>query len=75
MNEYEFVEELQKRANEQRQALSSMPLPHLYTIVVSWFGNNPWKLLIPTAILISLILRLVLGPSYTDLVLKVFRKL
>lgn len=75
MNEYEFVEELQKRASEQRRALSSMPLPRLYTIIVSWFGNNPWRLLIPSAILISLVLRLFFGSTYTDFILKVFRKI
>lgn len=75
MNEYEFINELQQRASEQKRALSSMPLPHLYSIIVSWFGNNPWKLLIPTAIFLSLVLRLFFGTEYTDFILKVFRKL
>lgn len=75
MNEYEFIEELQKRASEQKRALSAMPLPRLYAVIVGWLGSNPWRFLIPSAIAISILLRFAVGTKYTDFILWIFRKI
>lgn len=75
MNEYEFIQTLQKQAADQKHALSKMPMPHVYLIIVNWLGNHPWRILIPFAFLCSIVFRLIFGSEYTDFVLLIFRKL
>jgi hypothetical protein len=75
MNENEFIKQLQKRAQDQEALLSHIPLSGIFMKVSSWLGKHPWRLLIPLAFGISLLLRGIYGSSYSDLILKIFRGL
>lgn len=75
MNEHEFIKTLEKRAKEQEQVIKGMVLPKMFKSVSFWLGNHPWKLLIPCAIILTLIFHAILGRSYIDFILKIFGKL
>ncbi|MCL6096242.1 MAG: hypothetical protein M1444_00965 [Patescibacteria group bacterium] len=75
MNEREFIKTLQERAREQEKLITSMPLPKVFSSVSLWFGNHPWRIVIPLSLILTLVFRAIFGPSYDDVILTVFGKL
>jgi hypothetical protein len=75
MNEREFIKTLQERSKEQEKLITSMPLPKVFSSVSLWFGNHPWRILIPLSIIITIILHLIFGIRYDEFILKIFGKL
>lgn len=73
MNEADFIEVLQKRAKEQKNIMDVVPFPRTFSFVLDWLSVHPLRLIIPLAIIISIVLRYILGPSYTDFILAIFR--
>ena len=72
MNEHDFLHKLQQRASEQEQIMKRVPFPIFFSWIASSLGQNPYRLLIPLAFLLSLILQFALGKSYDDNMLKIF---
>jgi hypothetical protein len=72
MNEREFLLILQKRAKEQEKLMNDMVFPRVFKAVSFWFGNHPWRILIPLAFIFSLIFHEFLGKGYDDLILRIF---
>ena len=75
MNEREFIKKLQERAREQETLLKSMPMPKLFSSVSVWFGNHPWRILVPLSIILTLIFHFTIGKGYDEFILKLFGKL
>ena len=75
MNEREFIKTLQERAKEQEKLITSMPLPRIFSSVSLWFGNHPWRIVIPFALILTLVFRAIFGPSYDNVILAIFGKL
>ncbi len=75
MNERKFIQTLQERAKEQEKLIKSMPLPGVFSSISFWFGNHPWRILVPLAIILTLVFRLFFGGSYDDFILKIFGKI
>jgi hypothetical protein len=75
MNEREFIKKLQERAKEQEKLIKDMPLHRVFSSVSFWFGNHPYRILVPLAIIITLALRLLYGKPYDDFILKLFGKI
>lgn len=75
MNEQQFLNKLKERAQEQEKIIKGMFLPRLFAPVSFWFGNHPWRILIPLAFILTLIFHAVLGKRYDELILKIFGKL
>jgi len=75
MNEHEFIKTLRERAKEQEKLITSMPLPRIFSSVSLSLGNHPWRLLIPIALIITLLFRAFIGKSYDDFILILFGKL
>lgn len=75
MNEQQFLNKLQERAKEQEKIIKGMFLPKLFTSVSFWFGNHPWRILIPLSFILSLIFHYTFGKSYDELILKIFGKI
>ncbi|MBI4097822.1 MAG: hypothetical protein HY426_02175 [Candidatus Levybacteria bacterium] len=73
MNEAEFILKLQERAKEQEKIVRDMPFANVFSTISLWLGHHPWRILVPLAFLITLFLRGLMGPRYTDDVLLVFR--
>jgi hypothetical protein len=74
MNEREFIKKLQERAKEQEKLIKDMPLHRIFSSVSFWFGNHPWRILVPLAVILTIILRFVFGKPYDDFILKIFGK-
>lgn len=75
MNEQQFLNALQKRAQEQEKIIKGMVLPKIFTSVSFWLGNHPWRILIPFAFILTLTFHGILGKRYDELILKIFGKL
>jgi len=73
MNESEFILKLQEKAREQEKILQTAPFPKIFSFVVNFLSHHPWRYLIPLAFIISLILRGLLGNSFTNFILDIFR--
>ena len=72
MNEHDFLSQLEKRAQEQERLLQGVPYKNVFSTLSLWLGEHPWRLLIPLAILLTILLRLTLGFRYYELILKLF---
>lgn len=72
MDEKTFLKKLQERAKEQESIMKEMPFSRTFTAISLWLGNHPWRIGIPFALVLSLILRLLIGPLYDEFILKVF---
>ncbi|MBP9718899.1 MAG: hypothetical protein KBD46_00325 [Candidatus Levybacteria bacterium] len=72
MNESEFLIQLQKRATEQERLIKNSLYPQIFLQISNWFGKHPWRVLIPAAFLISLLLRFLFGHVYFEKVLYIF---
>lgn len=75
MNEQQFLNKLKARVKEQEKIIKGMFLPKLFVPVSFWFGNHPWRILIPLAFILTLIFHNFLGKRYDELILKIFGKL
>ena len=52
-----------------------MPMPKVFGSVSFWFGNHPWRILVPLAIILTLIFHLTFGKPYDNFILVLFGKL
>lgn len=75
MNERDFLKTLEKRAEEQEKIIKDTPLPKVFIHVSLWLGNHPLRILIPIAIILTLLFHALLGRKYDELILKIFGKL
>jgi hypothetical protein len=75
MNEQDFIKKLQERAKEQEKLIKDMPMHNVFSSISFWFGNHPWRILVPLAIILTIFFRLSLGKPYDDFILKIFGKL
>ncbi len=72
MDELKFVKLLQQRAREQFLVMEKMPLPGVFLLVTKWLSDHPWRYLIPLALLVTLVLRYILGTRFSEQVLRLF---
>jgi len=75
MNEQQFLNTLQKRAQEQEKIIKSMLFPKIFTSVSVWLGDHPWRILIPLAIILTIIFHGLMGRRYDEFILKIFGKI
>jgi hypothetical protein len=72
MDEREFLELLEKRAREQEHVMQQVPLQRMFLATSLWLGEHPWRILIPIALILSILFRILLGYHYYELILKIF---
>ena len=75
MNERKFIQQLQERAKEQEKMIKDMPMHWVFSSVSISLGNHPWKILVPVAIILTIIFHLAFGKPYDDFILKLFGKI
>jgi hypothetical protein len=75
MNESEFLKTLEKRATEQEKLIRGILFPKIFLSLSLWLGNHPMRIIIPLAIILTLILRNLFGQNYYNFILKIFGKL
>lgn len=71
MNENDFLLKLQLRAAEQEKVMNNMPFAKLFTTTSVWLGTHPWRLLIPLAFIVTVILQLLFGSHFDYVVLRI----
>jgi hypothetical protein len=69
MNEGEFLKQLEKRATEQEKIMQGIPFPHIFTTVSIWLGTHPWRILIPIAFVITVLLQVIFERRFDTFVL------
>ena len=72
MNEHDFILKVEEGAREQEQAIATIPF---FAFVAKWLSVHPWRYLIPLAFLLTLLFRWIMGGSYTDFILWLFKEL
>jgi len=70
--EIAFLQELEARGNEERRILKTEVLPEWARGLGEWLVVNPWRVLIPISLFLYGLLRVVAGPGFITLVLKLF---
>lgn len=75
MNEQQFLNKLQERAREQERIIKNMPLPRVFSSISLWFGNHPWRIIVPLAFILTYIFHAAIGKPYDDFILKIYGKI
>ncbi len=69
MRESDFLLELERRTRENESLIKKSGGAFMLSL---WFGEHPWRILIPLAFLLSLLFRAIFGNAYSELVLWIF---
>ncbi len=72
MNEHEFLEKLEQRAQEQELLMKKTLMPSAVFSLSIWLGRHPWRFLIPLSVFLTIALRLTLGENYREIILWIF---
>lgn len=72
MSENNFIHTLQQRASEQKLVVLNVPFPQIFLFISARLGESPWKILIPTAILLTFLLRIIKGVVFDEAILWLF---
>lgn len=70
--EREFLEVLESKAQKQRRVVESGILPSWASAFGNWMGFNPWRLIIPMSFVFYVLLRILFGMYFRELMLGVF---
>lgn len=71
MEKNSVIAALQERAREQ-QILQRLPFPHFFVLVTNLLGENPWRILIPIAVGLTLLFHALWGRAYDEAILWLF---
>lgn len=71
-SEHDFLQLLEERASQEKKIVQSGILPSWAASFGEWLGVNPWRLLVPSAVVIYLLLRVVGGETTREVVLALF---
>lgn len=74
MQESEFLQILETKAQEQQKVLKNGLLPDRLAIFARWLGIHPWRVLIPVSMVIYIACRIFWGEGARELILKLFGK-
>lgn len=72
MKEHDFIKQLEQRAKEQEKIMKGMVMPKMFSTISIWFGNHPWRILIPLSFILSLIFHFGFGIHYDNIILRIF---
>lgn len=72
MKELNFIAELEKRASTQKKLAETELIPSWAKGVGDWLVINPWRVVVPIAVVVYLIIRAVNGVEYREFILGLF---
>lgn len=72
MQESEFIRNLEKKAREQRRLVESEILPDWAKGVGEWLVVNPWRVIMPMALLAYGLWRIAYGEGAREMILGIF---
>lgn len=70
--EADFLKQLEQKANEERRVVASQLMPSWARGLAIWLSVNPWRVLIPIALIVYYLLRSMLGVVFREFVLGIF---
>ncbi|MFH1244822.1 MAG: hypothetical protein V1487_04615 [bacterium] len=70
--ESEFLKELEGRASEEKMLLKTRIMPGWAKRLGDWLVVNPWRVLVPVASIMYLVLRIMYGQQLRELILGIF---
>lgn len=70
--ELDFIRELENRSAEQKKLVETQVIPDWARGVAGWLAINPWRVLVPIAIVAYYLLRTAYGIEYRELILGLF---
>lgn len=71
-SEQEFLQTLERRAEEEKKLSGSEILPRWAVGIGEWLVVNPWRALVPAAIIVYCVCRVLLGAGFRDVILGIF---
>jgi hypothetical protein len=72
MKESSFIAELEKRAALQKKLVNTEIIPGWARGIGNWLATNPWRVLVPIAVIMYIGIRLVGGVGYREFILGLF---
>lgn len=70
--ENNFILELERKAQEQHKLVKTQMIPDWARGIGGWLAVNPWRVLVPLAIIIYFGLRALLGTQFREFILGLF---
>lgn len=70
--ETEFLRDLEQRAGAERRLLGTEVLPPWARGLGDWLVVNPWRVLVPIAVIVYVLLRIMWGVSMSEFILGLF---
>ena len=68
LTESSFIELLEQKAKQERRLHATNIMPEWARGVGDWLAINPWRVLVPVAGIVYLVLRIMLGTRYRELI-------
>lgn len=71
-SESSFIKELENRSVERQRLVQTELIPNWAKGLGNWLAVNPWRVLIPLSAVIYVVVRIILGIEYRELILGLF---
>jgi len=71
-SEAEFLKTIEKKAVEERRILDTELMPIWAKGVGEWLVVNPWRVMVPVSALTYVLMRIVCGSDFRELILGLF---
>jgi len=72
MKESSFIAELEKRAESQKKLVNTEIIPDWARGMGDWLATNPWRVVIPIAVTLYILIRVLGGTGYREFILGLF---
>lgn len=72
MKESSFIAELEKRATIQKKLVNTEIIPNWAKGIGVWLATNPWRVVMPIAVIVYMVLRIIGGIGYREFILGLF---
>lgn len=71
-SEAEFLKIIEKKAGEEKRILDTELMPSWAKGIGEWLVVNPWRVMVPLACIVYLVIRLSYGQSFREIILGIF---
>ncbi len=71
-SEADFLKIIELKAREERQILDTEIVPVWAKGIGEWLVVNPWRVMVPLASIVYLVIRLSYGQSFREIILGIF---
>ena len=72
MKESSFIAELEKRAESQKRLVNTEIIPDWARGMGDWLVINPWRVVVPIAVILYVLIRVLGGVGYREFILGLF---